>query len=114
MFYSKSTGWFYTTEIHGKNMPADVVEITEAQHEALMQAQSTGSTIGSDKKGNPIAIPPAPPTQAEINSQRKAEILAALNTVDAKSIRPIREGDTMRLADLDKQAQVLREELKLL
>lgn len=54
------------------------------------------------------------PSKAEINAQRKAEIFAELDTIDAKSIRPIREGDTVRLSDLDKQAQVLRDELKAL
>jgi len=54
------------------------------------------------------------PIEVDIKIQRKAEILAELSSLDAKSIRPIREGDTKRLADLDKQAQALRDELKSL
>lgn len=54
------------------------------------------------------------PIEVDIKAQRKAEILAELDSLDAKSIRPIREGDTARLADLDKQAQALRDEFKSL
>jgi len=42
---------------------------------------------------------------------RKAEILAQLAAIDAKSIRPMRDGDTEFLAKLNEQAKALREEL---
>lgn len=72
-------------------LPSDCVKITDAAAEELRK-----------------------PSQTDTNSQRKDEILAELDTIDAKSIRPIREGDTKRLADLDEQAQALRDELKSL
>jgi len=31
MFYSKSTGGFYSREIHGDNMPADAVDTNNTQ-----------------------------------------------------------------------------------
>lgn len=58
MFYSKSTGGFYTTEIHGDNIPADVVEITAEQHVALTEGQNSGKVITSDENGFPILIDP--------------------------------------------------------
>lgn len=54
MFYSKSTGGFYAREVHGKNMPSDVVEITEAEHTALLAGQSSRTVIVADEAGRPI------------------------------------------------------------
>ncbi len=65
MFYSKSTSGFYLPEVHGDNIPADAVEITDAQHAALLDGQSKGQRIGADAAGNPILIPPPVPTLAD-------------------------------------------------
>jgi hypothetical protein len=58
---------------------------------------------------------PKEPTAKEIAAQkiatRKAQIGAELAEIDAKSIRPLRAGETDRLAALEKQASVLRSEL---
>jgi Phage tail assembly chaperone protein len=43
--YSPSTKGFYTPEIHGANMPADVVEITDEAWRSLLDAQSAGKSI---------------------------------------------------------------------
>ena len=45
MFYSAKTGGFYSREIHGDNMPADVVEITAEQHSNLIEGQGSGKVI---------------------------------------------------------------------
>ena len=47
------------------------------------------------------------PSAAEIN----APIYAALDEIDRKSIRPVREGDVARLAALEVQAAALRSQL---
>ena len=54
MFYSKLTNGFYITEIHGNNMPDDVVSITVEEHQALMDGQSNRQEITSDANGFPI------------------------------------------------------------
>ena len=58
---------------------------------------------------------PKEPTAEELAAQkvaaRKAEILGLLNDIDRKSIRPMRAGETVRLAELEKQAATLRAEL---
>lgn len=51
---------------------------------------------------------PPQPTTAEI---RRAEIMAALSDLDAKSVRPLREGDAVRVAALENAAVMLRLEL---
>jgi hypothetical protein len=55
LYYSGSVNGFYDSRIH-KEMPADVVEISEALHSRLMADQTTGKSIGPDKKGLPVAV----------------------------------------------------------
>lgn len=69
MFYAKSTGGFYTRGIHGDNIPADAVEITEAEHAALLEGQSQGKLIVADKNGKPVLQDPPPPTAEQIMSR---------------------------------------------
>ena len=56
MFYSKSTKGFYDSEIHGSSIPEDAVEISNDLYQQLLNGQSKGQEIGSDKAGNPILI----------------------------------------------------------
>jgi hypothetical protein len=58
IYYAKSTGGFYSADIHGDNIPADAVEITDEQHAALLEAQSSGKAITADTNGSPIAVDP--------------------------------------------------------
>lgn len=74
MFYSKSTGGFYTPEIHGDNIPADAVEITEAEHAALIEGQGKGKRIVADESGRPILQDPPPPTAEQIMARLKARV----------------------------------------
>ena len=74
MFYSKSTGGFYTREIHGDNIPGDAVEITEAEHAALIEAQSQGKRIVADENGYPILQDPPPPTAEQIVAKYTAAV----------------------------------------
>ena len=66
MFYSKQTGGFYSREIHGDNIPTDVVEITNDEHRELIEGQSQGKLIQADANGHPILVDPPPTTTAEI------------------------------------------------
>lgn len=56
----------------------------------------------------PAEAPIVAPSDAEI---RRREILAELAFIDARSIRPLREGDAARVLALETQAQALRAEL---
>jgi hypothetical protein len=62
LYYAKSTGGFYNSEIHGANIPFDAVEITAAEHADLMAGQSAGRIIIADNNGRPIlsAVCPGP------------------------------------------------------
>jgi hypothetical protein len=74
MFYSKSTGGFYDTAIHGDAIPADAVEITAAAHATLLEAQSDGKRIVADASGHPVAVEPAPPTLDEARDVQSERI----------------------------------------
>lgn len=79
MFFSASTGGFYTREIHGENMPDDVVEITADEHAALMAGQSAGKVIAADENRRPVLQEPPPPTQAQQVERFRAAIQAHLD-----------------------------------
>lgn len=74
MYYSKSTGGFYTKEIHGKNIPTDAVEITDLYYKTLLAEQSSGKMISINESGHPIAI--THPAKVRSYSSLQAEIAA--------------------------------------
>ena len=74
MFYSKTTGGFYSTAIHGDNMPADAVEISTKAHAALMAGQAAGKVIASDEAGFPILVEKKPTAE---QLAEKAEAMRA-------------------------------------
>lgn len=73
MFYSKQTGGFYDTAIHGDSIPSDAVEITVEQHAALLAGQSTGKRIVADANGHPTLQDPPKATAVEVWEHIKAE-----------------------------------------
>lgn len=73
MFYSKSTGGFYSVEIHGENIPVDAVEITAEHHAALIAGQAAGKRIIADESGYPILADPPLPGAAEMWERIKSE-----------------------------------------
>ena len=82
MFYSKQTGGFYDTAIHGNNIPADAVEITAEQHAALIEGQSQGKLIQADAKGKPVLADPPAPTDEELASAVRSKRDAMLSACD--------------------------------
>ena len=78
MLYSKSTNGFYDKDIHGDNVPADVVEISHEFYQSLFEGQSEGKLISSNEDGYPILVERPGPTLEEkaiaIRSDRNAKI----------------------------------------
>ena len=66
MFYAKSTGGFYSREIHGAAIPDDAVEITIEEHAALLDGQRQGKLIVADADGRPRLQDPPPPTTEQL------------------------------------------------
>ena len=79
MFYSKSTGGFYAREIHDDNIPADAIEITAAQHQALMEGQAAGQRIVPNAAGQPVLSAPPPPTPDELRAALTDAVYAHMN-----------------------------------
>ncbi|MFK4764548.1 tail fiber assembly protein [Desulfobaculum sp. SPO524] len=76
ILYSPSQNGFYAPALHGNNIPVDAVEITAAEHRALLDAQSRGKLIQPDANGRPVAVEPPPlpePTPAQLATQARAE-----------------------------------------
>lgn len=87
MFFSASTGGFYATEIHGANMPADVVEITAEKHAALINGQADGKVISADADGRPVLQDPPAPTPEQEQERINVAARAYLASTDWFIIR---------------------------
>ena len=98
MFYSKSTGGFYSTEIHGSAIPSDAVSLTGDEYEALMQGQADGFVIVGNTAGSPeLASRPAAPTaiasQVTMRQARLALLSAGLLSQVNAAIESLPEPD---------------------
>lgn len=60
--YSAQEKGFYTEEIHGENMPSDVVDVSKEEHEYLMTGQAKGMVIEPNSNGHPVLVDPAQPS----------------------------------------------------
>jgi hypothetical protein len=79
--YSPSTKGFYSNNIdYGEGLPADVIEIGDDQHAALLAAQAAGHVIMPSTEGAPVAIDPRSLwTLDEIKAVKLAELSAAFS-----------------------------------
>lgn len=78
MFYSASTGGFYSHEIHGDSIPSDAVEISDEVYEQLLNGNASGKRIIADDFGYPVlADYPAPTYEqalAKLNAAYQADV----------------------------------------
>lgn len=119
MKYSQTTGGFYDPAIN-PFIPADAVEVTQAQYYALMIAQANGKEISHDADGFPIAVDPdAPETSVPLSvtpRQAKLALLSAgmLDDVEA-AINAIADPTKKRIAQIEWEfAQEVRRDWPLL
>ena len=108
MFYSKSTGGFYSAEIHGDAIPADAVEITTTEHATLLAGQSTGQRIEADEHGRPIlrdAPVPSNDALADAARARRDDLITATDYLLMPDY-PISAG---QLAEVRAYRQALRD-----
>jgi len=94
--YSATTNAFYAPEFQSDyeaagTWPADGIEVSDDDYNALMTAQSTGQVIAADANGYPVAVNPPPPTAEETQAQVNAEARAYLASTDWYIIR---QGET--------------------
>ena len=79
MLYSQETGGFYSRAIHGEAVPADAVEITAAEHQALLAGQSMGKRIVANEQGYPVLADPPAPTPEQIIASIAAAVQAHMD-----------------------------------
>lgn len=96
--YSPSTGTSYPLDIdYGKNLPADVIEVLQADYEAAMLARSAGNTIAF-LKGKLVITPPAPVPFATLSAPFLAEVRttreAILNRLAGIGLAALVDGDS--------------------
>jgi hypothetical protein len=105
--FSPSTLGFYAAEVHGSAIPPDAVDITEAEHTALLAAQAAGAVIAADEAGRPVtqAAPPPPPIRV-IRSLAFRERLsdARRKAITAAAVQMAAAGDAELLTWLLDQA----------
>jgi len=70
--FSPATGGFYRSDFHDE-FPADAVEITAAEHEALLQAQMEGKRIEAGPDGRPVAADRPPPSAADLAAAARVQ-----------------------------------------
>lgn len=102
MKYSKLTGGFYHPSVHGINIPADSVEITDAEHRFLLAAQAQGKVIQPDANGRPVAVDPSAPDRATVYSAKQNVIRDSADTFLAGLAT---EYGTLERQTWDQQAQ---------
>lgn len=65
-YFSKTTGGFYDSAIHGDRIPADAVQVSDSDHSALMAGQAAGKVIVANVAGKPILVNAPEPTPDQI------------------------------------------------
>ena len=56
MLYSKSNSGFYSKEIHGNEIPADAIEITDDEYKILLNGACSGKAINIGTDGRPELV----------------------------------------------------------
>lgn len=97
MFYSPNTGGFYTPERHGDKTPDDAVEISDAEHQVILDGLLTGKQVAIGQDGRPYLI--APPAAI-----LTAEALCLKIDTAADAARRAVAGDPLRAVEYERAA----------
>ncbi|MDN4146434.1 phage tail protein [Pseudomonas tohonis] len=97
MFYSSSTGGFYSVEVHGNTMPSDVTpeHAWRFTYAELIAGQSQGMCIKSDASGFPVLVDPP-------RTAPSAASLCMLIDTAADAARRAVAGDPLRAVEYDR------------
>lgn len=92
--YSASKNAFFHAEWSQGNMPADVIQLTHAEHAALLAGQAEGKQLVAGPGGRPVLLDRPGPVWADVQA---AELAA---------FRELREGYLNRLTGIGLAAQL--------
>lgn len=93
LLFSPSTCGFYDRRVHN-SIPADAIEVSEAERTAALDALEPGLAIVAGPDGKPIAAPVAP------------EPDVALALLRARRDQLLRDSDYTQLPDVDMNADL--------
>jgi hypothetical protein len=65
-YFTSNPVAFYAPEIHGAAIPTGAVEISDAEHAALIEGQAAGQIIAAGPDGRPQLQPRPVPDEAEL------------------------------------------------
>ncbi|MBV4475230.1 phage tail assembly chaperone [Pseudomonas botevensis] len=117
IYFSPSTRGAYTVEVHGSDMPADVVEVAASAWRALIKELETSpKMVSSRPDGHPILVDPPPLEPAEVAANERAWRDAQLALTDPLVSRhrdELEEGrDSSLTAEQYAGLQVYRRQLR--
>lgn len=96
-FYSASTGGFYSSEIHGNDMPGDAVGISDGVWQKMCDGQAEGKIIIADAGGKPtLAEPPGPTKDEQIATAEDEKNVLRANADHI--IQPLKDADELGIA----------------
>lgn len=102
-FYSATTGGFYSSEIHGNDMPEDVVSITDDAWQKLCDGQAAGKVITATATGKPRLSDPPAPTEQELIVQAEDKKNALRADADY-IIQPLQDAEDEDIATESEKA----------
>lgn len=79
-FYSRTAGQFYTLHVHGGNIPADSVEISDETYQQMLEGITAGKVVASTDDGFPILEDPPDKTTVEVIQELVAQVQSHLDT----------------------------------
>lgn len=96
-YFSASLGnCFCDSDLFAGILPADAVEITPEEHEALLLGRQNGKIITADADGRPVLSDPPPPTAEEIliaNQATQSTLLATASQAMTPLLLSLQLGD---------------------
>lgn len=83
IFFSASTMGAYLAEVHGDDMPSDIVRVPLSEWQTLLATlASSTQTLGADEQGRPMLVDPPPPARPELEALERFWRDAQLSLTD--------------------------------
>lgn len=110
ILFSATNNSFYDSSLEARyvasgNWPNDLIEMSDEDHAIYSGQPPEGKTLGSID-GKAEWVPHIITHTWDSLNQERVQALAVL---DLKSIRALREGDSVRINELEAQAQAIRD-----
>jgi hypothetical protein len=86
LYFAKTTGGFYNSELHDENIPVDAVEITAEEHTALLSGQAQGKPIKAGANGRPYNEEPAARTFSDAKTAKLTALAAKRYEVETGGV----------------------------